>query len=119
MAARAVSRCPGDGGEPFLGGEELGEDACLDRGCQRRVGAGDEVGQGGDERGVLAGELDGFGAAGVDDPDSVVGEVAGFDEPGPGARGQALDDVLPVLPVAVGAGRVLGVGDVQDQAGDP
>ena len=29
------------------------------------------------------------------------------------------DDVLPVLPVAVGAGRVLGVGDVQDQAGDP
>jgi len=55
----------------------------------------------------------------VDDPDAVVGEVAGFVDRGPEAGGQAPDDVLQVRLVAVGAGRVLGVGDVQDQSGDP
>jgi hypothetical protein len=39
---------------------------------ERGVRAGDEVGQHGDERGVLGGEPDGLVAGGVDDPDAIV-----------------------------------------------
>jgi len=63
----------GDGREAFLSGAQLAKDADLDMRRERRVRAGDEVGQHGDERRVLGGEPDGLGAGGVDQADAVIG----------------------------------------------
>ena len=70
-----------EGGEALLNGAELDEDTGLDmrpKGCVRPT---DQVGDYGDKRGVLSGQPDGLRASGVDDSDSVVGEVRDLDDP--------------------------------------
>lgn len=81
----------------------------------RGVRAQDEHTQGRDQRAVLAGELGQFRPSGDNDAHRVIGEVRGFDHPGPWAGLEGGEDVLAVLLVLVAARLSGRAGDCGDQ----
>ena len=89
--------CRSDGRESFPRGVELAKDARLGLAGERSVLAGDEVGQDGDERGVLAGRLRGLGTGRVDQANAVVREVGRLEDSCPRLAFEAGRDVSAVL----------------------